>query len=66
VFKDRLPEAELSAIAATSFGAYSGLIIQELCDPDEANAQSAMRRFMSAIGAWADLRESNDPKGTSR
>ncbi len=57
IFRDQLSEEELSAVAATSFGAYSGLIIQELCDPDDANAKSAMRRFMSALGAWTDTRD---------
>lgn len=47
-----LSEEELAAVAATSFGAYTGLMLQELCDPSEAEASSALPQFMSAIRIW--------------
>jgi AcrR family transcriptional regulator len=40
---------ELEALAATVFGAYSGLMIQELCDPLGADSADTIRRFVSVL-----------------
>lgn len=49
VLGDRLPDAELEAVAATIFGAYWGLMLQDLCDPQDAEVRDTVRRFMSAL-----------------
>jgi len=52
VLGQRISESELEAVSATIFGAYSGLMIQDLCDPNQAGAQDTVRRFMSALRIW--------------
>ncbi|MSP92868.1 MAG: TetR/AcrR family transcriptional regulator [Myxococcales bacterium] len=47
---DRLDDAGLQGLAATVFGAYCGLMIQEMVDPDGVNAQAAVQRFMGMLG----------------
>lgn len=49
VVQHALTESELQGVAATIFGAYIGLMIQELSDPDLADATRAMHQFMSAL-----------------
>jgi len=49
VVQHALTEAELQGVAATIFGAYIGLMIQELSDPDLGDATRAMQQFMSAL-----------------
>lgn len=48
-----LPEAGLQGVAATVFGAYTGLLMQELADPDRADAREAMQQFMALFGQFA-------------
>ncbi|MBP48285.1 MAG: hypothetical protein CMH53_10145 [Myxococcales bacterium] len=43
-------EAQIKGIAACIFGAYCGLIIQDLSDPERADATVSVRHFMTAIG----------------
>jgi len=51
-FGRRLSEDELRSVAATIFGAYTGLLIQDLCDPDGADAQRAIDEFMAVLHRW--------------
>lgn len=60
VLGQRITESELEAVSATIFGAYSGLMIQDLCDPNQAGAQDTVRRFMSALRIWL-MHESSSP-----
>ncbi len=48
---DSLSEEELRGVAAAAFATYIGLIIQNIADP-EADATSALSRFMRALGLW--------------
>lgn len=70
VLGKRLTESELEAVAATIFGAYSGLMIQELCDPNQAEARDTVRRFMSALRVWLRYETSEEaqhsPPDTTR
>lgn len=43
-------EAQIQGIAACIFGAYCGLIIQDLSDPERADATVSVRHFMSVVG----------------
>ncbi len=43
-------EAQIRGIAACIFGAYCGLIIQDLSDPERADATVSVRHFMEAFG----------------
>ncbi len=47
-----LPEAGLQGVAATVFGAYTGLLMQELADPGRADAREAMQQFMGLFAQW--------------
>ena len=47
--KDRISDSELEALAATIFGAYSGLIIQELCDPVNVDSSKLVNRFVAVL-----------------
>lgn len=62
VLGQRITDAELEAVSATIFGAYSGLMIQDLCDPSQAGAQETVRRFMSALRVWLK-HESSSARG---
>lgn len=57
----RLTDTELQAVAATIFGAYSGLMIQDLCDPDDATARESVRHFMSALRVWLKHETHSEP-----
>ena len=46
---DMIRPNELEALAATVFGAYSGLMIQELCDPMGADSSDTIRRFVNVL-----------------
>ena len=46
---DRMDDAGLQGLAATVFGAYCGLMIQEMVDPDGVDAQAAVQRFMGVL-----------------
>ena len=45
-----LGEAELRGIAAAIFGAYAGLVMQDLADPDGADAEASMGQLMTFMG----------------
>ena len=46
---NQLGEKDLEALAATIFGAYSGLMIQEICDPLKVDADVTVRRFLEVM-----------------
>ncbi len=46
VLGGEMSEDEMRAIAAAIFGAYMGLLVQELADPDQADARRAIDHFM--------------------
>jgi AcrR family transcriptional regulator len=48
----RFSEHEMQSISATIFGAYTGLMIQDLSDPTRANARQMVRNFMGVIEWW--------------
>jgi len=48
----RLTEEELNGIAETIFGAYAGLMMQDLSDPEEASGEQAATTFMRFLGRW--------------
>ncbi|MCO4761194.1 MAG: TetR/AcrR family transcriptional regulator [Myxococcales bacterium] len=43
-------ESQIRGIAAVIFGAYSGLIIQDISDPERADATVSVREFMAVMG----------------
>ena len=43
-------EEELQAAAATIFAAYAGLVLQDLCDPEWANAERNVASFLRLLG----------------
>ena len=47
--QERFSEEELAGIAAGIFGAYTGLIMQELAEPEQADAQEAVARIMRVM-----------------
>lgn len=49
--RGRFTETDLQGIAATVFGAYIGLVSQELADPDGFDAAQAVSLVMPVIGA---------------
>ena len=61
----RFTEQEMQSVSATIFGAYTGLMIQDLSDPERADAREMVRRFMKVIEWWLrQIREgSPDPMG---
>ncbi len=50
--EDRCSEAEIRGIAACIFGAYAGLIIQDMSDPDRADASVSVQSFFSVFGGF--------------
>ncbi|MCA9524772.1 MAG: TetR/AcrR family transcriptional regulator [Myxococcales bacterium] len=46
----RCSEGELQAIAATIFGAYLGLVVQDGADPERAHAVDNVSMFMALLG----------------
>ncbi len=48
--RDRCTDEEIRGIAGCVFGAYAGLIIQDVSDPERADASVSMRRFMNVFG----------------
>lgn len=52
VLERRFSEQEMQSIAATIFGAYTGLMIQDLSDPERADAREVVRRFMGVVEWW--------------
>jgi AcrR family transcriptional regulator len=54
VVKDNLPDDEVEGVAAIVFGAYTGLMMQDLSDPSAPIAGNAIRQFMSMLGRWAN------------
>lgn len=58
----RFSEHEMQSISATIFGAYTGLMIQDLSDPTRANARQMVRNFMGVIEWW--LRQVRDEADT--
>ncbi|MEO1272695.1 MAG: TetR family transcriptional regulator C-terminal domain-containing protein, partial [Myxococcota bacterium] len=49
VVAHRITEAELQGVAATIFGGYIGLLVQEFTDPDRAHASQMVRSFMNGV-----------------
>lgn len=45
----QLDQSEQEALSATIFGAYSGLIIQELCDPVNVDSDLMIGRFLEVL-----------------
>ncbi len=45
-----LGEDEVRGIAAAIFGAYAGLVMQDLADPDGADAEASMGQLMTFMG----------------
>lgn len=48
--EDRFSEAEIQAIAATTFGGYLGLMMQDIADPERADGSEIATRFTSLVG----------------
>ncbi len=44
-----IPEEELRGLAATIFGAFAGIMMQEMADPVGANAEQAFGSFMNVV-----------------
>lgn len=67
----KISQSEIEALAATIFGAYSGLIIQELCDPVNVDSGKLVSRFLAVVhqglySAVEDLDEDEEsPNGPS-
>ncbi|MCA9540046.1 MAG: TetR/AcrR family transcriptional regulator [Myxococcales bacterium] len=57
---DECSETELHATAATIFGAYLGLMMQDLADPERAQASDNVSTFMGLVGRI--LRRLPDPE----
>ena len=51
----RFGEEEIAAIAAVFFGAYTGLIVQDLSDPERGDAEEVVRAIVAVIGRNARL-----------
>jgi TetR/AcrR family transcriptional regulator, repressor for uid operon len=49
-----LSEEEVRGIAAAIFGAYAGLVMQDLADPDGADAEASMGHLMTFLGRLLD------------
>lgn len=47
---DTCTEEQIRGIAACVFGAYAGLVIQDISDPERADATVSVRDFMTAFG----------------
>jgi len=45
-----LSEVEIRGIAAAIFGAYAGMVMQDLADPDGADAEASMGQLMAFLG----------------
>lgn len=45
-------EEELRGIAGTLFGGYAGLMVQDMSDPDHADARQVIELFMGVLGRW--------------
>ena len=45
----KISPSEIEALSATIFGAYSGLIIQELCDPVNVDSGKLVSRFLAVL-----------------
>lgn len=52
VVGEQVDDHQLRGIAATIFGAYIGLMVQDSCDPDGADARSAVTDLMSVLQPW--------------
>ena len=50
VLEDRCTDDEIRGVAACVFGAYAGLIIQDVSDPERADASVSVDRFMAVFG----------------
>ena len=44
-----LDAAQIDALAATIFGAYAGLLIQQICDPAGVDADAQVRQFLGIL-----------------
>ena len=51
ILGEALAEDELAAVAAAVFATFTGLVMQDLADPQE-DADSMMARFMGALDLW--------------
>jgi AcrR family transcriptional regulator len=56
----RCTEAEIQAVATTTFGAYVGLMMQDVSDPGHADAPSAVTTFMALLGDWESRERQRD------
>ncbi len=61
LLENKVSEDELRGVAATIFGAYTGLLMQDLSDPERADAQEMAGNVMSVLGWW--LRQLHFAKG---
>jgi len=65
VLGSQLTDAELEAVSSTIFGGYSGLMLQDICDPSQAVASDTVERFMSALRVWLKYQAATGaPPGT--
>jgi len=68
----RLDEDELNGIAEMIFGAYAGLMMQDLSDPEDAGGEYAATIFMRFLGRWLGVFSSmiddlpTQPEGASQ
>ncbi|GMV41833.1 MAG: hypothetical protein AMXMBFR64_35490 [Myxococcales bacterium] len=64
LLEDMVTEDELKGIAGTLFGGYAGLLMQDMSDPDHADAGRVIERFMGVLGRWfrqvRELRQTGD------
>lgn len=70
LLEDMVSEEELRGVAATLFGGYAGLLLQDISDPDHADARRAIENFMAVLGRWfrqvRELRSSAGETGAAR
>lgn len=58
-----MSEHELQAMAATAFGAYIGLMMQHVVEPEGANAPDTVRPFLTMLGRILGRIPSTPPEG---
>jgi hypothetical protein len=54
-------EEELRGIAGTLFGGYAGLMLQDMSDPDHADARQVIELFMGVLGRWFEKAREEGP-----
>ena len=59
--QEQVSESDLRALSATIFAAYSGLIIQEICDPANVDSGKLANRFLAVLQLGLNGKENTDP-----